>query len=94
MATTTIRLEDAMKARVSAAAERAGTTAHAFMLDAIAQTVDQVEQDDDFHRLADARWTKVLVTGQTVPWDEARTYLEIRSRGGQADRPKARKPSR
>ncbi len=36
MATTTIRLNEAMKARIAAAAERAGKTAHAFMLEAIA----------------------------------------------------------
>ena len=37
MSTTTIRLEDDLKARVAAAAERAGVTAHAFILDAIEQ---------------------------------------------------------
>lgn len=36
---TTIRMEDELKARVAAVAERAGKTAHAFILDAIYQTV-------------------------------------------------------
>ena len=88
--TTTIRLEDELKARVAAAAERAGKTAHAFMLDAIARTVEQVEQDEAFHRVADERWTNVLATGKTVPWDEAKAWLEARSRGGAASRPVAR----
>ncbi len=35
MSTTTIRIEDELKARVAAVAERAGKTAHACMLDAI-----------------------------------------------------------
>jgi len=39
VSTTAIRLKDTLRDRVLAAAERAGTTAHAFMLDAIAQTV-------------------------------------------------------
>ena len=43
MSTTTIRLEDDLKARINAAAAQAGKTAHAFILEAIAQTVEQVE---------------------------------------------------
>ena len=46
MTTTTIRIDDDLKARVAAAAERAGKTAHVFILDAIAQTVEQVELDE------------------------------------------------
>lgn len=91
MTTTTIRLEDDLKARVAAAAERAGKTAHAFILDAIAQTVEQAELDEEFQRVAEERWTKVLDTGNTVPWDNARAYLEARALGGPARKPAARK---
>ena len=92
--TTTIRIDDDLKARIAAAAERAGKTAHAFILDAIAQTVEQVELDDAFHRVADKRWAKVLATGKTVPWDDAKAWLEARSRGERARKPVARKPGR
>ncbi|CAN5236260.1 hypothetical protein BH11PSE10_BH11PSE10_01160 [soil metagenome] len=81
MSTTTIRIEDDLKARVAAVAERAGKTTHAFIVDAIAATVEQAEQDDEFHRLADERWAKLLVTGKTVALDDAKTYLEARARG-------------
>lgn len=94
MPTTTIRIEDDLRARVAAAAERAGKTSHAFILDAIAQTVEQVELDDDFHRVADERWAKVLTTGKTVPWDDARAYLEARARGERLRKPVARKLGR
>jgi len=94
MSTTTIRIEDDLKARVAAAAERAGKTAHAFILEAIAQTVEQVELDDEFHRVADERWAKVLATGKTVPWDDAKAYLEARSRGERPRKPAAGKPGR
>lgn len=94
MATTTIRLEDDLKARVAAAAQRTGRTAHAFILEAIAQTVDQVELDDEFHRVADERWAKVLTTGKTVPWDEAKAYLAARARGERPRKPVARKLGR
>ena len=94
MTTTTIRIEDDLKARVAAAAERAGKTSHAFILEAIARTVEQVELDDDFHRVADERWAKVLVTGKAVPWDDAKTYLEARARGARPRKPAARKLAR
>jgi predicted transcriptional regulator len=94
MTTTTIRIEDELKARVAAAAERAGQTAHAFILDAIAQTVERAELDEEFHRVADSRWAKILATGKTVPWDDAKAWLEARSRGEPPRKPVARKPGR
>ena len=95
MPTTTIRLDDELKTRVAAAAERAGKTAHAFMLDAIARTVEQVELKDQFYREADQRWGKILEQGKTMPWDEMRTYLIARAEGRPAiRRPRARKPAR
>ena len=90
--TTTIRIAGDLKARVAAAAERAGKTAHAFILDAIARTVEQAEADEAFHRAADARWANILTTGKTVPWDDAKVWLEARSHGGHPRRPVARKP--
>ena len=92
--TTTIRIEDDLKARVAAAAQSAGKTAHAFILDAIAQTVEQVELDEAFHRVADERWANVLATGKTVPWDDAKAWLEARARGERPRKPAGRKPGR
>jgi predicted transcriptional regulator len=92
MTTTTIRLDDELKARVAAAAKRAGKTAHAFILDAIAQTVEQTELDEEFHHIADARWAKFLATGETVPWDAAKEWLEARSRGEHPPKPRSRTP--
>ena len=94
MSTTTIRIEDDLKVRVTAAAQRAGKTAHAFILDAIAQTVEQAEIDAEFHRVADARWAKVLATRKTLAWDDAKAYLEARSRGERLRKPAARKAAR
>ena len=91
MSTTTIRIEDELKARIATAAKRAGKTAHAFILDAIAETVEQSEQDDEFHRVADERWAKFLSTGKSVPWDDAKAYLEARSRGERPRKPASRK---
>ena len=92
--TTTLRIDDELKLRITSAAERAGKTAHAFMLDAVTQTVEQAEHDDEFHRVADARWAKVLATGKTVPWADAQAYLEARARGEGPHKPTARKLGR
>lgn len=91
MSTTTIRIEDELKERVAVAAENAGKTAHAFILDAIAQTVERAEQDIAFQHLAEQRWAQVLATRQTVAWDDAKDYLNARARGQQPGRPVARK---
>jgi predicted transcriptional regulator len=94
MSTTTIRLEDELKSRVAAAAERAGKTAHAFILDTIAERVEQDEADDVFDRLADERWAEILETGETVSWDDAKNWLQARARGENPPIPVAKKRSR
>src|SRR5262245_2937173 len=94
MSTTTIRLEDDLKARVAAAAERAGTTAHAFILDAIERTVDRAELEEELRRIADQRWAKLVDTRKTVSWDETKTYVTARARGEHARKPAARKLKR
>ena len=45
MSTTTIRIEEDLKARIAAAAERAGKSSHGFILDAIADTVERADLD-------------------------------------------------
>lgn len=88
--TTTIRIEDNLKVRIAAAADRAGKTAHAFILDAIAQTVEQVELDNEFHEVADERWKGILASGQTVSWEDTKAYLAAKARGESPSRPVAR----
>jgi predicted transcriptional regulator len=94
MSTTTIRLPEELKARVAAAAERAGTTAHNFILEAIAEKADQAERRAEFHDTAERRYAEIVATGKTIPWAEMQRYLEERLAGGKARRPKARKLAR
>ena len=89
--TTTIRIEDDLKERIATAAARAGKTTHAFILDALAETVAQLELDEEFHRTADERWAKLLADGKTVPWAEARAWLGARARGARQKKPTPRK---
>lgn len=94
MSTTTIRLSDELKARVAAAAKRASTTPHNFILEAIAEKADEAERRADFHAEADRRYATFLQTGESIPWDDMRRYLEDRLAGKPAKRPAARKLDR
>jgi len=94
MSTTTIRLPDDLKERVSAAAKRTGTTPHGFILEAIAEKTARTERWDAFHAEADARYERIVATGRAIPWAEMRRYLEDRMSGSGAELPKARKLGR
>ncbi len=91
MSTTTIRIPADLKARVAAAAERAGTTAHSFILEAIAEKAQQVERRADFHAVADKRYSKLVTSGETIPWEKMRSYLESRIAEKPGARPSAKK---
>ena len=94
MSTTTIRLPEDLKARVARAAERAGTTSHGFILEAIAEKADQEERRADFNDTADTRYAEIVASGKTIPWNEMRRYLEDRIAGKKAARPAAKKLAR
>jgi predicted transcriptional regulator len=94
MSTTTIRLPEKLKARVAAAAKRAGTTTHGFILDAIAEKAEQEEMRAAFDAEAEDRYARIVATGKTIPWQEMRGYLEERLAGKEVKRPVARKLAR
>jgi predicted transcriptional regulator len=91
MSTTTIRLPEDLKARVAAAAERAGKTPHSFILEAIAEKAKQEELRGALDALAEARYADIVASGRSIPWKEVRAYLEQRLAGRPARRPAARK---
>jgi predicted transcriptional regulator len=94
MSTTTIRLPEDLKTRVASAAKRAGTTTHAFILEAIAERTAQEERRTDFDAQAEARYARIVATGKTISWQEMRYYLEARIAGKAVKRPSARKLAR
>lgn len=91
MSTTTIRLPDELKDRIAAVAAREGTTAHSFMLEAIIAQTDLAERRADFDATAEARLSKFLTEGKTIPWTEMRGYLEDRIQGKTVALPVAKK---
>lgn len=95
MSTTTIRLSDALKARVAAAAEQSGMTTHGFILEAISEKAEAAERRSDLLRVAEERYAEIVASGRTIPWSEMRGYLEKRAGGGaNVRRPRARKIAR
>ena len=94
MSTTTIRLPQDLKTRVATAAERAGTTAHGFILEAIAEKADREEHSTEFQNAAEQRYANIVASGRTIPWKKMRAYLEHRIEGRKEARPAARKLAR
>ncbi len=94
MSTTTIRLPEDLKARITKAAKRAGTSTHGFILEAIAEKAEHEERRADFDAVAEDRYSRIVSSGKTIPWQEMRSYLEERLAGKKAKRPAARKLAR
>lgn len=94
MSTTTIHLPDDLKERLDRAAKQAGTSAHAFILEAIAEKADQEELQADFNREADRRLAQWRELKDVIPWDEARLYLEAMAAGQTIDQPATKKQPR
>lgn len=94
MPTTTIRLPDDLKEKVAVAAERAGTTPHGFILEAISEKVEQEQRRNEFDEVAEKRFAQIVASGKTIAWSEMRSYLETRLTGKPARRPSSRKLAR
>lgn len=94
MPTTTIRLPENLKERVAQAAENAGISSHAFILEAIKESVEATERRSEFYGTADRRYATIAETGKTIPWSEMRTYLLNRASGQKASRPRPKKLAR
>lgn len=91
MTTTTIRLPEELKARVSEAARRAGTTTHGFILEAIAEKTALDEKRADFIKEAENRYAKMIATGESVAWDDMKNYLKAKIANKEALLPKSHK---
>lgn len=94
MSTTTIRLSEDLKARVAVAAKRVGTTAHGFILEAIAEKTAQAEIRAGFETEAEERYNKIIASGEAISWAEMRNYLKEKNTGKNNALPRARKLAR
>jgi predicted transcriptional regulator len=81
MSTTTIRIPDELKVRLSRIAEQEGISTHGLILDAIAEKADALEQRQAFHAEARARRAHMEATGMGIEWNEMKRYLDARMAG-------------
>lgn len=88
---TTLKLPDELKSRVADAAEAAGKTPHAFMVEAIELQTALYERRRGF--LADALSARedVAQYGLVLDGDEVLSYLKARLEGRKVAKPRKRK---
>ncbi len=89
MSTTTLRLSEPLKERISELAEQTGQTAHAFMLQAIEDRVRDEEARQAFASEAQSRYDEAMASGRTFDWHEMREYLRQRAAAGKSGKVKA-----
>lgn len=90
MSTTTIRMPDDLKARIQNVAKARGLSAHALIIEAIAEKADSSERRMDFMDSASARMAGIARSGETVTWTDMRAYLKARVSDQNVERPEAR----
>lgn len=86
---TTLKLPEALKRRVTAAARAADKSPHAFMLDAIERQTRLDEERRAFVADAVAARAQTLQSGEGFAAADVHRYIAARVRGKKATRPKA-----
>ncbi|MEY3883587.1 MAG: hypothetical protein RIS87_446 [Pseudomonadota bacterium] len=81
MATTSLKLPDALKQRVNALAELAGKSPHAFMVDVIAEQTERAEKHYAFIQSALEAKKDFDQTGIAYDADEVHAYMYARIKG-------------
>ena len=85
---TTLKLNEALKARIVALAAEAGTSPHAFMLEALEAQTAIAERRREFVRAALNAEEEVARYGVVYSADEVHRYLQLRLAGKRTRRPK------
>ena len=78
MSTTTLRIEPALRERITQLAQALNQTPHNFMLEALAQKADEAEWKLSMQREAQQRDAALQAGEPGVAWHEMRTYLRAR----------------
>lgn len=85
---TSLKLPSTLKARIDAAAEASGKTAHAFMVEAIEHETARAERSEAFLDDALRAERELERTGVHYPADDVFRYMTARARGKAARRPR------
>lgn len=88
--TTTVRVPDALRARIESVTAASGSTVHAFMVEAIAGATERLERRQDFEAEAERRLQQLQTTGQHLSLADIRKHASRLARTPGAAVPKAR----
>lgn len=91
MPTVSVKLPEATKERLSRLAEKKGTTAHAFMVEAIESSLSAAEADEEFLEAATRSYEETLKTGLVYDGPEYLDYFRAKARGEDKPRPAPRR---
>jgi predicted transcriptional regulator len=91
MPPTTLKLSTELKQRIRAVAASSGTSAHAFMIEALERETTRVEQRRSFVDEALAAREELVRTGVGFDAREVHVHLKARAAGRATPRPKARR---
>jgi predicted transcriptional regulator len=83
-----VKLPDATKAKLDVAAANRGLSAHAFMVKAIEDTLENQQEYDSFMEDALRSRDEMLASGKAYDGDEFLTYLRARARGENPKKPR------
>ncbi len=89
--TTTLKLPEDLKARIATAAEAAGKTSHAYMVDALASQAAFDERRRAFVAAAFVAEQEVAEYGLVFDADEVFSHIQAKLDGKISKRPKAKK---
>ena len=82
MTTTTLRLDEPLKRRLSSLAQSAGRTPHSLMVEALEQKADELEAQNAFARLAAKRGDALQAGEKGVEWHDMKVWLRSRVKSG------------
>jgi hypothetical protein len=78
MSTTTLRIDEALRDRISRLAHALSQTPHSFMVEALAQKADEAEWRLGVQGVAQQRDLALQAGEPGVEWHEMKTYLRQR----------------
>jgi hypothetical protein len=78
MSTTTLRIDESLRDRISRLAQALSQTPHSFMVEALAQKADEAEWRLGVQGVAQQRDLALQVGEPGVEWHEMKTYLRQR----------------
>lgn len=88
-ATTTLKLPEDLKARIIAAAEHAGKSPHAFMVDALERQIERDEKRRSFMEDALAAAADIDAGGPVYAMEDVAAYIQGKAAGKTPEWPQA-----